>query len=298
MSDFFPVKTQCAVVVEGERAISTLPFHLSSLGIVNPIRIEKASLGANIRKLLRGKKEEMQDSDGLIVIGGEKELRTARSAMDEKKLRIIFAPSGTLRGNELISFRERVDCIIIDPSLTSSMKRSGIRGMMTFILYISLATLTEGYHPLILAQTRFLLSRAHRIRSLLSSSPREASHLASTLLPITADLAFNGAHSSLIALMNHIAIDPYTPADSAGTLLLPLTRFIQEKEPSVFSLVNECIEGEDLSSWVSFWKEGITDVEKEATLTRIILSLDELFSSSPSERKLREFLPYLRGENL
>ncbi len=299
MSEKFRYTPASSIVIEGEKALATLPLHLENLNITNPEWIVQASKESKVKGLKHPVNTEIP-IDALIIVGGSKELVLALEvlASSEVSLKIVLIPSAPLIMADLIGSAIVPDLILVDTVLASTLSEGEIRQLMTLSLFYMLSALIEGYDPIQTVRAKCILSRALMVRKELSVSRKRASYLTTTMLMPTVDLGRNRRSSLIISLMKHMSIYPYTIFDTSGMLLIPLARYIENEHPELFIMLTQLIGTEDLALWLSLWKEGICSTEKEETLRELTVSLDALISGSATPGRLKAFLPYLdKGVN-
>ncbi len=290
-----------SIVIEGDEALATLEQHLDTLGIHNPRWIISSS-APSVLKRMRSTGDEDFPFDAVITAGGVRELSEAQelfSAESSSPLPFILIPSAPIPPSILTAFPVQADLTIIDTRIASSLKVPEIKKLITLSLFYLFSSLIEGYDPMLTVQGRFILSRAMKTqKALLSSSRKEASVLALSMLPSATDLGRNRRSSLLLRLMEEITVEPFSVYNTAGMLLIPLAQYISQSQEELFELLNEATGEQDPLEWLLYWKEGISETAKEETLRQLTLRLDALFSAQDTPERLSSFIPFLREEEL
>ncbi len=286
-------------LIEGKGALSTLQTHLEDLGIRNPEWIVRSSGDPYIRTRIQPLQQSSEEPvDAMIVLGGTGELGLALDALSSlpQEIPLILIPSGLISPSQLIAARRDIALMVIDEVPSGRLKHTEIKQLVTLSLFYLLASLIEPYDPMITSDARYILSRALRVIGALSESRRQASYLTTTILPITVEMGRNRKDNQIISLMEHITVHPFTIFDSAGMLLLPLVHLIRGEYGDLYAGIGQLISEPDVASWVSFWKEGICDDQKETTLRLLSSRLEQILCERETDNLLSTFFGYLREE--
>lgn len=298
-------------IIQGKGALSSLKDVLKGFSSSTPLYIFPDTLRINKKlasfhsslsssKFVQYKNNEEIDFntiDSIIAYGGSLEIRTCNNIVKKmkKNIPIIHIPFKELRGDEYTHFKGNSDVIIYDWDLCNELKMPQIGSLMSVILFYLFSSSLESPSFFTRANLSFILKRTN---SMIEAEREEKSFIVTSLLHFVGDIASNAEQSSIVALMEHLEISPLsTLSQSASTLLLPLVKFIKQTKPSLFEMIQECLETLSVEEYCRYWINLSPLEGLELVLRQVISNMHHLLVSEEDSVLLHSFLSSLKEEH-